>query len=58
MQKLNDVMVDYNEKLKSLKPLDDCPILVTVNAYGTLVTEVTFLTEKGVLVNYDPTTNR
>jgi len=58
LQKLNDVFVDYNEKLKSLEPLDSCPILVVVNAYGTLVTEVTFLTEKGVLVNFDPTTTK
>lgn len=56
--KLNDVFVDYNEKLKSLKPLDSCPILVLVNAYGTLVSDVTFLTEKDVLVNYDPTATR
>ena len=52
---LNNVNVDYNPELESLEPLDSCPLLVRVNAYGTLVTEVTFLTEKGVIVNFDPT---
>lgn len=52
---LNTVNVDYNAELESVEPLDSCPLLVRVNAYGTLVTEVTFLTEKGVIVNFDPT---
>ena len=52
---LNTVNVDYNPELESVEPLDSCPLLVRVNAYGTLVTEVTFLTEKGVIVNFDPT---
>lgn len=55
LPKLNNVLMDYNEKLSSLKPLDSCPLLVLVNAYGTKVKEVSFLTEKGVIVNFDPT---
>ena len=55
LPKLNNVLMDYNEKLSSLKPLDSCPLLVLVNAYGTKVKEVAFLTEKSVIVNFDPT---
>lgn len=52
---LNTVNVDYNPDLELLEPLDSCPVLVKVNAYGTKVTEVKFLTEKSVVVNFDPT---
>jgi len=52
---LNTVNVDYNEAIESLEPLDDCYLLIQVNAYGTLVTDVTFLTEKSIVVNYNPT---
>ena len=55
LQLLNNVLMDYNAQLSSLKPLDDCPLLVKVNAYGTKVSEVSFLTEKSVIVNFDPT---
>lgn len=51
---LNNVLMDYNEKLSSLSPLDKCPVLVQVNAYGTNVKEVTFLLDKSVIVNFDP----
>jgi len=52
---LNNVNVDYNPELESLEPLDKCPVLVRVNAYGTLVTDVSFLTAKSIIVNFDPT---
>lgn len=52
---LNSVNLDYNEALESLLPLDSCPVLIRVNAYGTLVTDVSFLTAKSVLVNFNPT---
>lgn len=52
---LNTVNVDYNPELELLEPLDSCPVLIKVNAYGTKVTEVKFLTDKSVVVNYDPT---
>lgn len=52
---LNTVLMDYNPELESLEPLDSCPVLVKVNAYGTMVTAVSFLTAKSVVVNFDPT---
>ena len=52
---LNTVNVDYNEEIADLLPLDTCPVLVRVNAYGTNVTEVSFLTAKSIIVNFDPT---
>ena len=55
---LNNVNIDYNEEVVDLLPLDTCPVLVTVNAYGTNVTEVTFLTEKSIIVNFDPTLDK
>lgn len=54
LPQLNNVLLDYNEKLSSLQPLDDCPLLILVNAYGTKVSNVTFLTDKDVLVNFNP----
>lgn len=55
MSHLNTVNVDYNAAIESLEPLDSCYVLIQVNAYGTLVTDVTFLTEKSIVVNYNPT---
>jgi len=52
---LNSVNVDYNTELESLLPLDSCPLLVKVNAYGTKVTDVSFLTAKSIIVNFNPT---
>ena len=52
---LNTVNVDYNEEISDLLPLDTCPVLIRVNAYGTNVTEVSFLLEKSIIVNFDPT---
>lgn len=55
---LNSVNVDYNEEITDLLPLDSCPVLVRVDAYGTKVTEVSFLTEKSIIVNFDPTLDK
>ena len=55
LPRLNTVNMDYNPELESLEPLDSCPVLIKVNAYGTKVTEVKFLTDKSVVVNFDPT---
>ena len=55
MNALNTVNVDYNEAIETLEPLDSCHVLIQVNAHGTKVTEVDFLTEKSIVVNYDPT---
>ena len=52
---LNTVNIDYNEEVEDLLPLDSCPVLVRVNAFGTKVTEVSFLTAKSIIVNFDPT---
>ena len=54
LSNLNTVLMDYNEDLSSLEPLDSCPRLVKVNAYGTKVSEVRFLTDKSIVVNYNP----
>ena len=55
LPRLNTVSMDYNPELESLKPLDRCHVLIKVNAYGTKVTEVSFLTAKSIIVNFDPT---
>lgn len=55
---LNSVNIDYNAEVEDLKPLDTCPVLIRVNAYGTKVTEVSFLTEKSIIVNFDPTLDK
>ena len=58
LKNLNVVLMDYNEKLASLEPLDSCPRLVKVNAYGTKVAEVRFLTDKSIIVNYNPANDK
>jgi Leucine-rich repeat (LRR) protein len=58
LKNLNVVMMDYNEKLASLEPLDTCPRLVKVNAYGTKVADVRFLTDKSIIVNYNPANDK
>ncbi len=55
LSQLNNVLMDYNEELSDLTPLKSCPLLVQVNVYGTKVTEVSFLTEQSVVVNFNPT---
>ena len=52
---LNHVYMDYNEKLTSIKSLASCYNLVLVNVYGTGVTEIKALTDRSIVVNYDPT---
>lgn len=58
LKNLNVVLMDYNEKLASLEPLDSCPRLVKVNAYGTKVSDVRFLTDKSIIVNYNPANDK
>ncbi len=53
LKQLNNVYLDYNSGLSSLSALDNCPLLVQVNVFGTKVKSVSFLTEKSVVVNYD-----
>lgn len=54
---LNTVNADYNPDIEDLMPLDSCPVLIKVNVYGTKVIEVSFLTAKSIIVNFDPTIN-
>lgn len=58
LKNLNVVLMDFNEKLASLEPLDSCPRLVKVNAYGTKVSDVRFLTDKSIIVNYNPANDK
>ena len=55
LKKLNNVFMDYNKYVSTLKWLVDCPVLIQVNVYGTNVTQVGVLTSQSVIVNYDPT---
>ena len=52
---LNKVYMDYNEAITSVQELENCPVLVLVNVYGTKVTDVTMLTDQSIVVNYNPT---
>ena len=52
---LNIVKLDYNEELEDLEPLSLSYRLMQVDCYGTKVSEVTFLTDRSVVVNFDPT---
>ena len=55
LKKLNNVSMDYNKSISSVKALADCPMLIQVNVYGTGVKQVGSLTSMNVIVNYDPT---
>lgn len=55
LKKLNNVFMDYNKGVTSVKALATCPVLIQVNVYGTGVTQVSSLTSQSVVVNYDPT---
>lgn len=54
LRHLNIVSMDYNEALRSITPLSDCPMLIEVNVYGTKVSDVRDLTSQSVVVNYNP----
>lgn len=55
LENLNNVYMDYNAEISSVKPLVDCNRLVQVKVYGTKVEDVTALLEMDVLVEFDPT---
>ncbi len=57
LTKLNYINMDYNENLDNINALLDCPDLVQVDIYGTKVssTVANKLTDRSVIVNYDPT---
>ena len=54
MENLSYVYMDYNN-ITSIGLLAKCPNLVMVNVYGNDITTVNALTEKGIIVNWDPT---
>ena len=55
LKNLNNVFMDYNKNISSVKALATCPVLIQVNVYGTKVTKVSDLTSQSIVVNYDPT---
>ena len=55
LKHLNNVFMDYNSSISSIKALASCPTLIQVNVYGTKVRNVSELTAMSVSVNYDPT---
>lgn len=54
LKKLNNVNMDYNAEISSVKALAECPMLIEVNVYATKVTDVTALTNQSIIVNYNP----
>ena len=54
MNSLSYVYMDYN-KITSIGMLAKCPNLVMVNVYGNDIISTNALTEKGIIVNWDPT---
>lgn len=55
LEHLNIVKMNYNEKIKSVEKLAECPMLIEVNIYGTSVSDVSALTYQSIVVKYDPT---
>lgn len=55
LKHLNNVYMDYNSGISSVKALASCPALIQVNVFGTKVRNVSDLTSMSVIVNYDPT---
>lgn len=54
LENLNNVHMDYNSDISSVKALAKCPVLIEVNVYATKVTDVTPLTNQSIIVNYNP----
>ncbi len=54
LKKLKYVYMDYNKGITTLYTLVDCPALEIVNVYGTGVRNASILTDRGVIVNYNP----
>ena len=55
LKHLNNVFMDYNSGISSVKALANCPALIQVNVFGTKVRNVSDLTSMSVIVNYNPT---
>ena len=54
LKHLNNITMDYNTEISSIKALTACPVLVEVNVYATKVKDVTPLTNQSVIVNFNP----
>lgn len=54
LKNLNNVHMDYNTEIASVKALASCPTLIEVNVYATKVKDVTPLTNQSIIVNYNP----
>jgi len=54
LAELSHVYLDYNQ-ITDVSPLENCYKLVMVNVYGNTVTGVEKLTDRGIIVNYNPT---
>lgn len=54
LENLNNIHMDYNTEISSVKALAKCPTLIEVNVYATKVKDVTALTNQSVIVNYNP----
>lgn len=54
LAELSHVYLDYNQ-ISDVSPLENCYKLVMVNVYGNTVTGVEKLTDRGIIVNYNPT---
>lgn len=55
LRNLSYVYMDYNTEINSVAYLERCPLLLKVSVYGTKVSDVSMLTEQGIIVYYDPT---
>ena len=56
LQNLTHIYMDYNSQISSINALKNCPALKEVNVYGTNVTNVKVLADKGIMVHYTPKT--
>jgi Leucine-rich repeat (LRR) protein len=54
LKKLNNVIMEYNTEISSVKALAKCPNLIQVNVFGTKVRDVSALTDQSIIVNYNP----
>lgn len=52
---LNLLNLDYNARLTDVNPLVNCLNLIEVDLFGTLVTDVSMLTDMSIIINYNPT---
>lgn len=56
LKNLTHIYMDYNEQISKIDCLKNCPALREVNIYGTKVTNIKALADKGILVHYTPKT--